>query len=253
MLSAVAAFPSGPPSSTVTRPVSKLPRAPATTKPGVSALNVDTSAQFAPAPGGPAAHGTTKLTGRLNGPGAGPVPAFGGGGTGAGHAGPAAPLQWSVSCSGKLAATDPVYAPNVPLGQTAGLLPTIAAVQRTSLIATVILMSAPGGPGGHPPGGAQTCINVLPMKFAGNPLGESGVPAVRYGDFCTGGWHEPYAFGALCTALGAGQDLYEITSESRFGVAPFGRTCVPSAPSTQMRPANDTSSKSTGTLTSAVL
>src|SRR5690349_9569437 len=114
-------------------------------------------------------------------------------------------------------------------------------------------MSAPGGPGAQPPGGAHTCISVFPTKFAGSPLGESGVPAVRYGDFCVGGWQDPYPFGALCTAFGAGHDLYEITSESRFGVAPFGRTWVPNAASTQTRPANDTSSKSTGTWTSAVL
>src|SRR3954454_15187103 len=122
-----------------------------------------------------------KPTGRLNGPGDGPVPAFGGGGPGAGHGGAAAPLQWSVICDGKLARTEPVYGPSAPLGHTAGLLAFIAAVQRMSVSATCTLMSAPGGPGAHPPGAGQTVRVVAPWKFGANPFA-SGVPTVRNGD-----------------------------------------------------------------------
>jgi hypothetical protein len=54
-----------------------------------------------------------------------------------------------------------------------------------SVIDTFTLMSAPGGPGGHPPGAAHTCRRVSPMKFTGRVFA-SGVPTVRNGDFGAG-------------------------------------------------------------------
>jgi hypothetical protein len=70
-----------------------------------------------------------------------------------------------------------------------------------------------------------TSIFTKPVLFAAAPLA-SGVPTVMDWDVWTGGLHDGNASGGPCVRLGVVHALYAGTSDTRNGVAPFGRGCV---------------------------
>jgi hypothetical protein len=57
----------------------------------------------------------------------------------------------------------------------------------------------------------------------------SGVPTVRLCDNCVAGLHDGNARGGPCVRFGAVQAVLAGTSDTRTGLAAFGRTCEPSA------------------------
>src|SRR5688572_9660225 len=85
-----------------------------------------------------------------------------------------------------------------------------------------------GGADGFP---VITSTRMNPTKPGGLPFA-SLVPTVNDVESWTGGRQEGNARGGPCVRFGAKQPLYEGTSESRRGVAPFGRGYPPVATST---------------------
>src|SRR6266540_3187291 len=74
-----------------------------------------------------------------------------------------------------------------------------------------------------------TSRRTEPTEPESVPAHASPVPIVKKFDVCTGGLHESTANGAPCWRFAGGalfgHCLYAGTSETRSGVAPFGRGC----------------------------